>query len=56
MAKLMKAKKEGRLLDEKELKELKEMYLSGIYYKRDILDWFGISAYEFECYKKELGL
>lgn len=48
---LKKTIKEGMFLNTKDIKEMKKMYYSGNYYLREILEWFGITEYEFKCYK-----
>lgn len=49
---LGKVKKQGLMLDDDELRELVEMYKTGIYYLKDLAEEFGINQYELKCYLK----
>ncbi len=40
------------MLDDDELRELVEMYKTGIYYLKDLAEEFGINQYELKCYLK----
>lgn len=56
MARLERYRKQGLVFDEQELEEFKTMYLSGLYNREEILEYFGISYYEYYEYRKMAGL
>ena len=49
---LEKAKEQGLILDSKEFSELIKDYRYGLKSIKDLCDDYGISYYEFNCYKR----
>jgi hypothetical protein len=50
--KLERIKEQGRILNNDDLFEFREMYYSGEYTAKEICEWFGITYWEFHIYTK----
>ena len=53
---MRKSRKNKIYLSDDEIEELIDMYLSGLYYVKEICEWFGINYYDFKLYLRMRGL